>query len=221
MAQTLLNSVNEVLKRTGVIAGDSGLLTTLTDSGRQVAIDTAIQVINEGIDELYTVSRIAQPNEQAENTITLVEDQQSYTLATDLVQLRFPIIDKTNNQYLLEFQGGYNTLLILDPERNDTGLPHWAMISPVNGELVLDRKPTVDDAGRVYTYQYDKDLSLNVAADVVPFKDVVHRAMVPSWVQLWKRERRQEFDAGLFRSSMGRASRLLTQKLPRSHYCPR
>lgn len=221
MAKTLLNSVNEVLKRTGVIAGDSGMLTSLTDSGRQVAIDAAIQVINEGIDELYSVSRIAQPNEQAESTITLVEDQQNYALAADLVQLRYPMIDKANNQYIMEFQGGYNTLLILDPERDDTGLPHWAMISPVDGELVLDRKPTDEDAGRSYTYQYDKDLSLTLLTDTVPFKDVVHRAMVPAWVQLWKRERRNEFDGSLFTASMGRASRLLTQKIPRSHYCPR
>ncbi len=54
VAKTLLNSVNEVGKRAGWIAGDAGLLTSLTDSGRQSFIDQAIQVINEGIAELYT-----------------------------------------------------------------------------------------------------------------------------------------------------------------------
>jgi hypothetical protein len=39
-----LNAVNEVLKKKGIIAGDSALLTSLTDSARQVSIDLAIQV---------------------------------------------------------------------------------------------------------------------------------------------------------------------------------
>ncbi len=52
MAQTLLQAVNAILKRTAIVAGDAGALTTLTDSARQVSIDQAVQVINEGVAEL-------------------------------------------------------------------------------------------------------------------------------------------------------------------------
>ena len=94
-------------------------------------------------------------------------------------------------------------------------------ISPVNGELHLDRDPTSAENGNVYTYQYDKDMELTAAASTVTFSDAVFRAMVPAWVQLWKRELRNEFDGDLFNVSIGRAGRLMTQIQPRSSYNPR
>lgn len=221
MAKTLLDGVNEILKRTGVIAGDAGELTTLTDSARQRPIDVAVQAINEGIDELYSASSIPLPNEQGESTVTLVAGTRAYSLAADLVQLRWPMIDKTNNQYLLEYGGGYNALLALDPEQDDTGLPFAAAIRPTDGKLHLDRVPTSVEAGRVYTYQYDKDVALTAAASEVPFSDAAFRGMVPAWVQIWKREMRNEFDGELFKVNIGRASRFLTQQQMRDNYCPR
>lgn len=221
MAKTLLNSVNEILTRTGIIAGDAGELTTLTDSSRQRAVDVAIQVVNEGIEELYSASNMPLPNEQAESTITLVTSTQAYTLATDLVQLRWPMVDKTNTQFIYEYPGGYNQLLLDDPEQDDTGLPHYGTIRPTDGKLYLDRAPTSADNGNVYTYQYDKDISLSAASDTVPFSDAAFRAMVPAWVQLWKREVRNEFDGDLFKVSIGRAARLATQVQVRTSYNPR
>lgn len=219
MAKTLLNAVNEVLKRVGMIAGDGTPLTSLTSESKQSAVDVAVQVINEGIDSLYAASNVPKPNGQAQSTITLATGDRSYALASDLVRLRFPLIDKTNNQYLVE--ADYNELLLSDPEQDDSGLPQWAAISPVNGELHLDRAPTADENGRVYTYQYEKDLVLDEAADTVPFNDAVFRAMVPAWVQLWKRERRNEFDGDLFKMEIGRAATLMTRVMPRDSYNPR
>ena len=85
-------------------------------------------------------------------------------------------------------------MIVDDPEQDDTGIPHRGAINPVDGTLFLDTAPTAEDAGNVYTYQYKKDLSLEDATDTVPFEDNVFRAMVPAWVQLWKRDRRKEFD---------------------------
>lgn len=221
MAKTLLDGVNEILKRVSIIAGDAGLFTTLTDSARQVPIDVAIQVINEGVDDLYSASNIAKPNGQAESSITLVTGTIEYALASDLVRLRWPMIDKSNTQFLMQYPGGYAAMLIGDPEQDDTGLPHYGAINPVNGLLHLDRTPGTDENGKIYTYQYEKDLALTVAASAMPFKDAVFRAMVPAWVQLWKRERRNEFDGDLYTVSVGRAARLMTQTEPRSSYSPR
>ncbi len=221
MAKTLLNGVNEILKRVGLVAGDAGTLTTLTDNARQTAIDTAVQVINEGIDALYAASPEAQPNEQGESTLTLVAGTRAYSLATDLVQMRWPLIDKTNSQTIEEYPGGYNAMLSADIEQDDTGLPMLGAIRPTDGKLHLDRAPTSAEAGRIYTYQYDADQALAVAADTVPFTDAVFRAMVPAWVQLWKREKRNEFDNDLFQQTIGRAAQLLTEKQPRTHYNPR
>jgi hypothetical protein len=221
MPKSLLNCVNEILKRTAIIAGDSGLLTTLTDSARQVSIDAAVQVVNEGIVDLYTTCEIAMPNEQAAGTLTLVTGTRAYTLASDLVQIRFPMIDKTNNQYIYDFPGGYNAMLVADPEQDDTGLPMYGAFRPTDGLFFLDRAPTTVENGRIYTYQYDKNLALTAAASTVPFNDVVFLKMVPVWVQLWKRERRNEFDGELYRLNLGTASALLSQKQARTSYSPR
>lgn len=218
---TLLNCVNEVLKRVNVIAGDSELLTSLTDSARQHTIDIAVQVINEGIDELYSVTNKPIPNEQGESAITLVAGSRGYILASDLVQMRFPLIDKTNTQYIFQYPGDYNDMLRLDPEQDDTGLPRWGCISPVNGRLFLDRTPTSAESGKVYTYQYDRDLSMSVATNTVPFSAATFRAMVPAWVQLYKREMKNEFDGDLYKASLGRAARFSVDIQPRSHYSPR
>lgn len=218
---TLLEGINAVFKRVGLIVGENQELSTLTDAARQHDIDVATQAWNEAISELYSVSHLPHPKEQAEDTITLATGTRSYALATDLVQLRFPLIDKTNNQYLFEFPGGYNNILIFDPEQDDDGLPHFAAISPVNGELYLDRSPTSADNGKVYTYQYDKDLTLSLAADTMPFSDAVFQSAVPGVAEIWKRDRRGELDAGYMTLSLGRAARLLTQKQQRSDWSPR
>lgn len=213
--------MNGIFRRVGLIAGDAAELTSLTDSARQVSVDVAVQVINEGIEELFTASEISMPNEQSSSTVTLLTGTRNYTLQTNLVTLHWPLIDRTNSQYINQYPGGYDQMLIDDPEQDDTGLPHYGVIRPTDGALFLDRAPTSADNGKIYTYQYEKNLALSAAADTVPFGDPVFRAMVPAWVQLWKRERRNEFDGDLFKASIGRASRLLPQVQARTSYSPR
>lgn len=219
MAKSLLNCVNEVLKKVKVIAGDAGVLTTLTDSGRQVYIDNAIQSWNESIDQLYSVSSKALPQEMAENTITLVTSDRDYVLETDIVQLRFPFLDETNGRFIEEFPGGYEELVNSQPfPSNYTGIPYYAAIRPTDGQLYLNTIPTSSENGLVYKYRYDKDLVLTIAADTVPFSDATFRAMVPAVAEIWKRGQNQSFDAEIFNMSIGRASRFMTNKQQRSSW---
>jgi hypothetical protein len=221
MTKTLLDATNEILKRVGIVSGDAVVLTSLTDSARQRAIDVSVQVINEGIDELFSVSNKSLPLKQAEASITLSLGVRAYDLNAAVVKLRWPFIDKTNSQFLYQYAGGYNQMLIDDPEQDDTGLPHYAAVRDTDGKLYLDRAPTAADVARVYTYQYDREVGLDTAADTVPFNDAAFRAMVPAWVQLWKREMRNEFDTDLFKTNVGRAARLITSIQPRRSYNPR
>ncbi len=219
MSKSLLDGVNEVLKRANVIVTGT-LFTSLTDTAQQHTLDVTVQVINEGIDELYSGTKMM-PSEQAESTITLVTGQREYTLASDLIRIIWPMIDRTNLQYLYEFEEGYNSLLLFDPQQNYTGLPLWAVISPINGKLRVDRACDALDNGRVYTYEYEKNVTMVNAADIMPFNDEVFRSMVPAWVQLYKREMRNEFDQALWQQSIGRASRMAREDLPRTNYSPR
>lgn len=219
--KTLGDAINEILKKASFTAGDAGAVTSLTDSPRQVAIDCAVQATNEGIDELYTTTGTPMPSEQAESTVVLVTNTRAYSLATDLLQIRWPLIDKTNTQFIEEYAGGYNSLLLLDPTQTNTGLPHWGAIRPTDGKLHLDTAPTSVENGKTYTYQYDKNLALTLFTSNVPFNDAVFRAMVPVWYEFWKRNMRQSFDAEIVKLNLGRASRLVTEVQPRENWSNR
>jgi hypothetical protein len=221
MAKTLLNGVNEVLKRVNEIAGDAAALTTLLDSARQHPIDLTVQVINEGVIKLYALPGLSLPKRQASSTITLVTSTRAYALAADVVTLHWPLIDRTNSQIIQQYPGGYNEMLLDDLEQDDTGLPQYAVIRPTDGYLYVDVAPTSTENGRVYTYQYDKSLLMTTAAATMPFTDEVFTAMVPAWVQLYKREKRNEFDTDLFRNALGEAARMVSQNPPRDSYSPR
>src|SRR3990167_10276901 len=135
MSRTLLNGVNEVLKKADVLDSDSGLLTSLTDSARQTHIDLAVQVLNEALDHLSSASEQPKPNQLAEATITLATGDRDYAMNAGVVRLRneFHLIDQTNNhQIAILGDDGYRQIVLGDPELNDTGLPSPAAIRPTD-----------------------------------------------------------------------------------------
>ncbi len=222
MSHTLLDAVNETLKRVRIIdTGNTGVLSSLTSSAVQHNIDVAVQVINEGIDELYSAIGISMPGQSAESTITLATGSREYTLASDLITLKWPMVDRTNTQYLFEWTDSYEDFLALDPQQLYTGLPIWGMVSPITSKLRVDRACDAASNGRVYTYEYERNTALVNATDSIPFNDACFRAMVPAWVQLYKREERNEFDQPLFQQSIGRASRFVSEEKARTSYSPR
>jgi hypothetical protein len=218
MAKTLLNWTNEVLKRSQLLRQDE-LLASLSDSGKQVFIDTAVQAANEILDELYTAAGAELPNSVGEDDITLVADDRDYALPSDLVQLLWPLTDTTNGRLLEEYKGSYNDLI--EEQRfpdNYTGIPDFALIRPTDGELYLDRIPSSADAGIVYSFRYVKDTLLSVAMDNFPCTDACFRALVPAGAEIVNRVHKQKFDESMFNLSIGRGARLLTQVKPRDSY---
>lgn len=211
--KTLLDGVNDVMKRAGWIAGDNQALTTLTDSPRQHIVDVTVQVWNEAIDTLYDQSRMPKSQELGTVDITLVLDQREYTLPTDMVQLRWPGHDEIKGHYILEYPGGYLALRHVQPIPADfKGQPQLGTINPENGLLYFDFIPQAPEVGLVYTFKYDKDLVLILAADTMPFSDAVFRAMVPAVSQLLRRDMKNDFDSGIFADQIGQAARFLNQK---------
>lgn len=219
--KTLLNAVNDLFKMANLTAGDQDALTTLTDSARQHDIDACILAVNQTIDEMYATLDDAKPAQQAQSSITIVTNTRNYTLATNFVRLHFPLIDRTNSQFIYEYDGSYDDLLELDPEQDDTGIPRWAVIRPTDSALYVYPSPTSSENGNVYYYQYDQDTELTAAASTVPFNNFVYRAFIPAAFQLWKRERRGEFDAAIFKAHLGRAMRRLPQVAASDNYNPR
>ena len=220
MAKSLLDCVNEVLTRLKYINGTQSALTTLTDSARQNWIDITIQVVNEGIDTLYDSSGIPKPQELAEADITLTLNEREYTLPTDLVQLRWPLLNEDDGEFIHEYPGGYEQMRKDQPRPNSgyEGTPVYGVINPINGKLRFDHRPTADDVGTVFKAQYDKDLVLESATDTVPFTDAAFRAMVPAWAQLVQRDLKRDFDGDIFNRQIGQAARFINQQQRRAKW---
>lgn len=215
MAKTLLDCVNQVLIRVGDLKS-TDLLASLSDAAIQSGIDIAVQVINEGIDDLYQMPGQSKPTQWADGSITLVTSTNAYAPPSGMERIHWPLQDRTNGQYIREYGGGYEQLLLdqIVPS-NYTGLPLYAAIRPSDGYIYVDATPTSDENGLVYNFGYDKFTELTAIADTVPFSDAVFRAMVPVWAQLWKRDKRQEFDGALYKKSLARAAGFITKSVPR------
>lgn len=222
MAKTLLDGVNEILRKKNLVAGDAALLTSLTDSSRQSWIDVAIQVINEGIDEVYSIAQKSLPNQMVEATITLVNGTKAYALPSNLVRMHWPLVNRVTSLFIQQYATGYEGMLLVDLRQVFTGLPLYAAIRASDNYLVLDRTPTATENGYVYNYQYDKDTGLSLATDTMPFNNAVFRAMVPVWTQTWERQKRTtDYDIRALKENQGRAARLLTENQPSETYNPR
>ncbi len=212
MAKDLLDGVNEVFKKTNVLDSDTGVLTSLSDSGRQTQIDIAIQSINEALDDLYDLPELSKPKQMREATITLADGVKSHSLHSKSVMLRreYHLIDETNNHiiHLLD-ERGYRQQIFGDLDQDDTGLPSSAAISPVDGRLYFNRTPTSVQAGRVYKYRYDRDLVLEDADDCFPFNDKAFRGLVEAAAQRYKFNRHLEFSEGAYRSGLAKAARTI------------
>jgi hypothetical protein len=221
VAKTLLDGVNQTLLRVNIIAGNAGLLTSLTNSALQHNIDVAIQVINESIGRLYQYSEKSLPIEQAEGSIVLATGVREYALAADFVMMMWPFRDRVNTQYINEYTQGYNALLDLDPQQNQSSQPLWGVISPITGKLRVEFAPDITVNGRQYFYEYEKLLVMVNATDTMPFLDSVFWQMIPVWAELYSRGMRNAFDQGIYKEALGIASKLLTQEKQRTNYSPR
>lgn len=219
MAKTLLNGVNEVLKRVHAISGTDGEFTGLTDSARQPWIDLAVQVWNETIDRFFVVSNKPKPNELAESTITLVTGTRAYSFPSNFLQLRWPLVNQTNGDVIEEYPGGYWQMFQDQTiPGNYTGKAQMAAIRETDSKLYLDRIPTTAENGAVYTYNYDKNLELTAASDTMPFNDVVFRALVPAVAELWSKEQKRAFDESAYNRAIGTAARYANNEVPPDDY---
>ncbi len=227
MAKTLLDGVNEVLKRLGDIKSNSGVLSSLTDSQRQVRIDLCVQLWNEVISELYDASEQQFPKEMATATITLATGDRDYALPADLVYIRWPLKNDSNGYLISEYGGGWEQLILdqLQPA-NFIGRPFYGVIRPSDGLLYLDRIPTAQDNGLQYTLYYDKDIILDSATDAFPFADSVFIDLVPAVAEKMKMELDDQSDARYMTSlskytkSIARAAGKISMSLPRKDYSP-
>jgi hypothetical protein len=218
MTKTLIDGVNDVLDRVGILDAN-GELASLTNQGKQLFIDLAVQLWNETVDDVCNMMGIPHVGETASSSITLVTDQREYDLPTDLVQIRWPLMDQTNGHYIWEYPGGYEQMRIDQMIPGDwDGLPLYAAINPTTGDLRMDRDPTSTDAGAIYNLLYDKDLVLDEANDTFPFNDATYRALLPVVAEGWQRRKRNDFDLEEYKKHLSRALAFVNRANRRTHW---
>lgn len=216
MAKTLLNGINDVLTKAGHVSSTSAL-SSLTDSGKQLFIDHAIQAINETLIDVYTRSGMELPNAVGSATLTLATSDRDYDLAiTDFSRIIWPIVDPDNDYFIYEYPGGWKSLYQDMPLAADwQGRAEYAAIRPTDGELLLDLTPTATENGLTYVVYYEKDTLLTLAADAFPMTDIAYTALLPAITERYNLIRGASPDFGVYRVSLAGTARLLTQTQPR------
>ena len=218
MTKTLLNGINDVLTRVGVV-DLNGQLSSSTNAGKQTFIDLTIQLWNETIDEMCDMMGVPLVAETGSSTIALVTDTREYDLPSDLVQIRWPLVDQTNGNYLWPYPGGYEQMRIDQQIPSDwMGLPYSAAINQTTGKLRLERTPTSTENGKAYDLLYDKDLVMSSDSDTFPFADAVYRAVVPVVAEGYERKKRNDFDEDEYRKSLSRAMSFVNKRNRRTHW---
>lgn len=218
MSKTLLNGINDLLDRVGILDAN-GELGSLTNQGKQLFIDLGIQIWNETVDEICNMMGQPHPGETGSSTVTLVTDTREYDLPSDLIQIRWPLMDHTNGYYIWEYPGGYEKMRIeqLIPDEW-AGLPLYAAINPTTGKLRMDRGPESSQNGLEYNMLYDKDLVMDEASDTFPFSDATYRAVLPVVSELWERRTRNDFDKEEYRKQLSRAVAFANKNNRRAHW---
>ena len=228
MAKTFLTAVNDLLKDAGFVQGAAGALTSFTDAQRQTAVDRALNAWNAVIRTVYSSGSF--PKEAATSTITLIASTYSYSLAADFEKMAAGddgvaiLTDNTNRNYMYPYPGGWMRLRVDRPNRASyTGLPYYWVINPTDGKLETDNVPTSNEASRVYTYAYEKTLTLSLTTDTFPFSDSVVDALRPAAVEEWRRagvgsDGQRIFDQLRYETSLALAASYLRQMPMRSRY---
>lgn len=219
MTKTLLEGVNDLLKRLSLIQGDSGELTTLTSGAFQNAIDVSVQIFNEIVVDAYTMCEMPLPSQLKESDITLATGDRDYSLPADFVEIYWPLHNTTDGYYISEYTGGWLDLVNSQPQpANFTGRPTLAAISPVDNTIYMDRIPTANENGEVYKLRYSRKFTLAEAADTFPFNDAIYEAMIPAAKELYARDKEKDFKSDLFDFHFSRMLRLLNPNQPQRSY---
>ncbi len=115
----------------------------------------------------------------------------------------------TTGLIVRSYPGGYDQMLVDQPVATDyIGDPNRYAISPVTGDIRLDREPNAEIAGNTYNALIEtvQALTSTMATETFLWTDTVTNALVPVVAETWTRTMKKEFDAEQFRRSLTRAA---------------
>lgn len=203
---TLLDVVNNVMRRVRLIDSQDEVLLDFDDNRLRVDVDMIIDAVNDTIRYIYDYGKIP-PHVVQTGTITLSATQRGYNAPDDFHRMvSESFIDQVKGHRLCEYPGGFKQLFEdqLVPD-NYQGQPLYWAISP-SKNIRLDKVPGPEFDGDEYSFLYEAQLNFVLHTDVLPMSEMTIRDMTPAIVQMYKKDSDPtSYDSNAFMSSVAMA----------------
>lgn len=174
---TFLQAVNRLLRIEGIIRGDDDAASSFSDTAHSNMIQMARIAIEDTLADLTSAKLI--PYEEAQGHISVSQGTRTYNLASDFIRFigQNPFMEQVSaatttgtatGDRIYMYKGGEQQLRIDDhkyqEEQNEPQF--WYPVNTSTAQVGFWRVP---DGTYHYRYWYQKDVSVSVAADNLPF----------------------------------------------------
>lgn len=183
-----LDAVNRMLRIEGIISGDDDNATSFADTAHSNMINLAQIAIQDELSDYVSDRTISY--EEADGYITTVASQQKYSLNSDFVRMtdEHPFLAKVDaatstgvadGTQIYPYRGGESQLRRdAYNYRTETGDPVYYYHTGGTANQI-GFYPVPETAGDIYRYDYQKDVSVSVVSDVIPFiNEITSQAFV-------------------------------------------
>ena len=170
---TFLDSVNRILRITGVIRGDTDPVVTFSDLQHGATLNLAIIAVQDTMTDLASFYDF--PVERTSSSLTLIQGQATYSLPADFVNFwqdnQF-FYDAVGSNHIFEYIGGEKRLAQnIFTYQSDLGTPNWwYYVEGATKKVGFYQIPNAEYNNRVLTFNYEKDIIPVISTDTMPFQ---------------------------------------------------
>ena len=164
-----LGAVNRVLVNNLIIKGDDDLITSFSDNQHEGTIRQARNAITTELNNLMSYFHLGY--EKTTASITTADGTRTYALPVNFVRFfgsdPYLYLQSDNSDRIYEYKGGEEKLrqasfLYLTTKGRENW---WYWDSATTKKIAFYQVP---DGVRIYDFEYEKDVSVSIAADTIP-----------------------------------------------------
>lgn len=172
---TFLQALNRLLRSESIIRGDDDDVVLFSDTNHAATINLAKIAIQNELTHLTAFDFV--PYEESQSTITMAEGTRTYILNSKFVRfIGQPVLLKedgsgnSDNVYIYPYPGGEKDLRISIPDYQETkgGVSYFYTTGGTSKKIGVFNVPDATEAGTVYRYYYEKDVSVSTETDNIP-----------------------------------------------------
>ena len=164
-----LSAVTRVMRSEGIIRGDTDGPASFADLQHGATISLAQIAVQDELNELLSDEAIAYEHSSLGSIVT-VAGTISYSLASDFIRFfgSASLYDSSNKVRIYEYPGGESRLqeTYFDYKVTQTLPIAWYFDETTTKKIAFWPVPST---ARTYTYDYEKDVSVTLATDTLPF----------------------------------------------------